>query len=576
MRVVRVVPDVGAIDKEFDYLVPDALGDQVRVGTMVRVDLHGRSVAAWVVAVDVEPVPGVDLKPVRRVSGYGPPADVIDVARWASRRWAGRLAPLLRTASPARLVRSLPGPMPDVGLDSRATDLEVPDAALTGGAAVLRWPPAHDGFAVIEAALERGPALILHPSISVAHGIVRRIRRAGLPAVMLDETDGWREAAAGGFSVVGSRRAAFAPVPRFRTVVVLDAHDEVYQEERTPTWSAVDVAVERAARAGVPCVLVSPCPPLDLLRDRSLVTVDRAAERAGWPVVEAVDRRADDPSSGLFSDRVVAAVRGPGRVVCILNRTGRARLLACAACRELARCERCASAVAQVEGRLTCARCGTERPVVCATCGGQRLKTLRPGVSRVRDDLAALAREPVIEVTADTDARAELTRVVVGTEAVLHRVHRARTIVFLDFDQELLAPRFRAAEDALALVARAARRVGARAGGGRVLIQTRLPEHPAVLAAVQADPARVSADEAPRREMLALPPFSALALVTGAGADEFAASVRAAAPAGVDVLGPSPRGYLVRAPDHATLTAVIGACPRPAARTRVEIDPRRV
>ena len=47
--VVRVLPDVPAIDRAFDYLVPDALGDQVRVGTMVRVPLHGRRVAGWVV-----------------------------------------------------------------------------------------------------------------------------------------------------------------------------------------------------------------------------------------------------------------------------------------------------------------------------------------------------------------------------------------------------------------------------------------------------------------------------------------------------------------------------------------------
>ena len=47
-RVVRVLPDEAAIDKTFDYLVPDDLGDQVRVGTMVRIALHGRRVGGWV------------------------------------------------------------------------------------------------------------------------------------------------------------------------------------------------------------------------------------------------------------------------------------------------------------------------------------------------------------------------------------------------------------------------------------------------------------------------------------------------------------------------------------------------
>ena len=35
--VVRVLPDEPAIAKTFDYLVPESLGDQVRVGDRVRV-----------------------------------------------------------------------------------------------------------------------------------------------------------------------------------------------------------------------------------------------------------------------------------------------------------------------------------------------------------------------------------------------------------------------------------------------------------------------------------------------------------------------------------------------------------
>ena len=58
-------------------------------------------------------------------------------------------------------------------------------------------------------------------------------------------------------------------------------------------------------------------------------------------------------------------------------------------------------------------------------------------------------------------------RVVVGTEAALHRVRDADAVVFLEFDSELLAPRFRAAEQALALLARAARLVSRRRRCGR-------------------------------------------------------------------------------------------------------------
>src|SRR5256885_582540 len=41
--------DIKAIDKEFDYLVPDEMAGELRIGTMVRVRLAGRRVGGWVV-----------------------------------------------------------------------------------------------------------------------------------------------------------------------------------------------------------------------------------------------------------------------------------------------------------------------------------------------------------------------------------------------------------------------------------------------------------------------------------------------------------------------------------------------
>ena len=56
--------------------------------------------------------------------------------------------------------------------------------------------------------------------------------------------------------------------------------------------------------------------------------------------------------------------------------------------------------------------------------------------------------------------------VYVGTEAALHRLESADVVAFLDFDQELLAPRYRAAEEALALLVLASRLLGDAGGVG--------------------------------------------------------------------------------------------------------------
>jgi primosomal protein N' (replication factor Y) len=197
------------------------------------------------------------------------------------------------------------------------------------------------------------------------------------------------------------------------------------------------------------------------------------------------------------------------------------------------------------------------------------MRRLRIGVSRARDELEALAGEPVAELgPSPVEAR-----IVIGTEAVLHQIDAAGVVAFLDLDQELLAPRYRAGEQAFALLVRSARLLGGRAAGGRLVLQTRIPRHPAVLAALHADPAALSAGERTIREELGLPPFSALAAVSGPAADNFVEGLTL--PLGVEVLGPDNGRWLLRAPDHRALCDALAAAPRPPGRLRIEVDPLR-
>lgn len=563
-----------ALGRAFDYLVPDGMDGRVGVGSLVRITLHGRRVGGWVIGLDSTPPDGTILQPLSKVTGWGPPPDLVGLADWAAHRWAGRPVAFLRTASPPRAVTGVPDawtpshPVPTTG------DQLAEAAFSTNGVwqpTVLRLAPGADRFPLVLSACRRGDALVLLPSVGDAESLGVRLRRAGVPvAVMPDE---WAQAR-GGATVVGARSAAWAPVVDLAAVLVLDEHDEAHKQEQTPAWHARDVVVERARRAGVPCVLASPCPSLEALEAGRLVTQPRSVEREGWPIVDVIDRRQDEPGrAGLYSPRLVELMRGGGRVLCVLNRKGRARLLACAACGEMAGCERCGAALGQTEpGTLTCLRCDLSRPTVCAACGGTRMKLLRVGVTRAAEELAALARTEVVEVTGESvPGSLSEARIYVGTEAVLHQVPQADVVAFLDLDQELLAPRYRAAEEALALLARASRILGGRRRDGRLVLQTRLPEHEVVQAALHADPSRVSAAERQRRRILGYPPSTAMAAVSGAAADEYVLGVE-----GVDLLGPRDGTWLLRAPDHATLLSALEQAPRPAGRLRLDVDPLRV
>jgi primosomal protein N' (replication factor Y) len=152
-------------------------------------------------------------------------------------------------------------------------------------------------------------------------------------------------------------------------------------------------------------------------------------------------------------------------------------------------------------------------------------------------------------------------------------------VAFLDLDQELLAPRYRAAEQALALLARAARLVGGKHGGGRLVLQTHLPRHEVVQAALHADPTRVADAETERRQLLRYPPVTALAEVSGAAAPAFVDALGgglAGLPPGIELLGPADGRWLVRAPDHRALCDALAGIERPPGRLRVAVDPPRV
>lgn len=602
-RYVRIRTDVAAVPKLFDYAVPERWNETVTVGTRVRAVLNGRRVGGWVTEDNVTPPAGVIPTPLTQWSGWGPPAMIVELAEWAAWRWAGPVSFFLKAASPDHVVRTLPEPPepPDArrltpGEDHRSnvvTELTV-QALRTAEPALLRLPPTTD---LIDAVLtvvndpetlgKEGTVLVLVPSLGWAERLVDRLVRRGLSA-----TTEWAKARAGWPIVVGSRSGAWAPVPRLAAALVLDAHDEAYREESAPTYSAVDVVSERASREGSRCLLISPAPPVVVSAGRVVVAPPSADERAGWATVELVDRRGADPRTGLFSEEFVRLARSVlddpeliarrGPLVCVFNRAGRSLLLACRRCGQLAQCTNCSAAVRQVGDLLHCPRCHQERPMVCAACGHLRMKTLRTGVSRLREEVAALLQTDVAEVSGATDrAEAPAAPMLMGTEAVLHRVRRAAAVAFLDIDLHLLAPRFSATDETLALLIHASRLVGPRHVGprsARLLVQTRVPDHPVLAAVVRGDPSVVMAEEESIRRSSGLPPFSALAALSGPLAGDYAAALEAAGAGRQVTLSDLPDGgRLVRAPDSAVLSDLLAEVPRPPGRgLRIEVDPTAI
>lgn len=573
-HVLRVVPDVTGIDKTFDYVASDPNSD-VPIGSIVRVVLNGRRVDAWVVesVPAASQAPDYDLKPIEAVLSVGPDPEVVDLARWAARRFAGPMRSVLRVASPPKRVKRVATNV--VGrMVGRGDSEEAVDALVALGGGVVVWPPSRPLRRVVESALRTGRTIIVCPGVAQARGVGLALRREGLSVAIIP--DDWQRAAEGVDVVVGARSAVWAPCPGLATIVVVDEHDERHQEERAPTWHVRDVAIERTRRAGAACFLISPLPTVSAIEWAGAQrTVSPAARQGDWPRIVAVDPYSggsedDAPTSGLLSSPLIEQIRRPDTVVaCILNVKGRARLVACRSCREIARCELCGSAMA-LDAHLECRACGHVRPVVCTRCGSGSVSLLRKGVARMAEEIRAASGRAVHEVTAEADTPGNREAgVYVGTEALLHRLNGADVVAFLDFDNELFAPTYRAGEHAWTLLVLAARALRGSADP-LVILQTADSAGDAIAPFLAPDPVAYLATETETRRRFGFPPFARMARVTG---DESLAGVLAAVPLGVDVSSGQRGAWLVRGTDDEAFENFCADLR--AARARVHVDPLR-
>ncbi|MDG1844777.1 MAG: hypothetical protein P8J01_00120 [Acidimicrobiales bacterium] len=576
-KTVRVIPDLPAVAKEFDYLVPDTwanngVGERLRIGSMVRTQLGNRSIGGWVSELDPDTDPTIELQPLRKVSSVGPSKEVVELARWAAIRWHGPISRLLRTSSPSRMIKVVPPARPSKFVEMPKTKIVVD--AYRSTPTVVRVPPTGDRWPFILGAVSMGNALILLPSASEVLTVTSRLKRLGIHVGSYSKE--WGVGPSSG-TIVGNRSAAFATVKDLAAILMIDEHDEAYQEQTSPTWHARAVLLERARRNEIPCVFVSPIPTPEIRHEAVTLSYPRDEEQKDWSKIQVTDPRKDGSAmGGLWPSSTVSDLRSANRAVVILNRTGRSRLLACRACEELAVCTDCGGAMHQPnENSLECTRCSHTRPIVCSFCLSTSMKNLRLGVTRAVEELQALLNEPVIEVTKESDViDFQKSRIFLGTEAALHRIDWADLVLFADFDQELLARRYRCEEQAMAQLILAQRLVSShKRVAGKVIVQSRQPNHPLFGLIAAGDIETWASVESKRRQLLEYPPYGHIALISGEGAEEFIKGLNGIT--NLQILGPNEGAWLIRASNPEELAEALSKIQRPKARLRVAIDPCR-
>ncbi len=392
-------------------------------------------------------------------------------------------------------------------------------------------------------------ALVLVPEIGLTPQLLARFgERLGRPIALLHSglTDrerlaAWRRAASGEAGVVlGTRSAVFAPLQALGLIIVDEEHDPSLKQQEGFRYHGRDLAVVRAQRADVPVVLGSATPALETLANarRGAYRTLELRERAGGalpPKLELVDlrrRRAREGLSLPLIEAMQAELAVGGQVLLFLNRRGWAPTLICDDCGWTAECRRCDArmTVHRRHGRLRCHHCGadTPEPTACADCGSEALVHLGQGTERVEQALGeSFPDAEAVRIDRDSTRRrgaldAKLERVRSGEATILlgtqmlakgHDFPGVTLVGVLDADRGLFGADFRAAEHLVQTVLQVAGRAGRGARAGRVLIQTRNPEHPLLQTLVTRGYDELATTLLQEREEAGFPPAAHMALI---------------------------------------------------------------
>ncbi|HJM88884.1 MAG TPA: primosomal protein N' [Dehalococcoidia bacterium] len=413
-------------------------------------------------------------------------------------------------------------------------------------------------LAALDHAVAQGKrGIVLVPEIALTPQTVRRFAerfpgRVGVlhSGISLGEAyDEWHAIEGGAYDVViGSRSAIFAPQPDLGLIVIDEAHEWTYkQQDPSPRYDARTVALQLAETADAAVVLGSATPdaeqwyagvegPLELLelpnRVRLVPQPDGAAPqvwaRAELPEVEIVDVRG---SRSLFSDELLRGLAETldrdEQAILFLNRRGLSGFLICHNGHSPA-CSSCdvSMTLHDAPKRLICHQCNRSRsvPSTCPECDTP-LRQARAGTQRVvREVMKHFPATKVERWDRDTARRAEqheeiLGRfsrheadVLVGTQMVAKGLDLP-LVTFVGVvlaDHGLREGDFRSRERTFQLLEQVSGRAGRAERDGRVVIQTMVPDDPAVQFAAAHDVAGFFEEELAWRALHSYPPFGRL------------------------------------------------------------------
>lgn len=578
--------------------------EDCRVGVRVRAPLKSRVLTGFVIGMsEILPpkIPKNRLKDIEKVLDKEPlfstDDSFFDMARWISSYYICSLGEALSSMIPlGKVQRENPVPYEEPSSYVRhKLSTEQKEAVesffaseyhmfylygITGSGKTEVY------LSIAERMLKEGDKSVLYlvPEISLTSQIVESMRNrfadiSGVAVLHSRLSSGqrlneWKRILSGEARlVIGARSAVFAPLKNLGLIILDEEHEASYKSGSTPRYHARQVAMWRSKRESARLIMGSATPSFEayqMMRDGRLPFYALTSRVAGGnePDIGIVYlKEFPGPLSKPLLDAIEQTHKQGKQTILFLNRRGFAHYIQCLACGYEMLCKHCSIPLTyhQSHNVMVCHYCGYRtKPIdVCPTCNSVNVRYSGPGTEQMEEELKR--RFPFYRIRRlDTDTatrkgyadevisqmqRGEID-ILIGTQMIAKGLNfkKLGLVGVVLADTGLHIPDFRASERVFSLLIQVAGRAGRFLPDGRVIIQTYLANHPAIVYAKKNDLEGFYLRELNMRKETRFPPFSRLIRVLVRGKKErlvkseiyrLAALLRAALPESVEILGPS-------------------------------------
>jgi primosomal protein N' (replication factor Y) len=371
--------------------------------------------------------------------------------------------------------------------------------------------------------------------------------------------DAWRALLEGRCMIaLGARSGIFAPLRNAGIIIVDEEHDSSFKQSDGLRYNARDLALMRGKMESVPVVLGSATPSLESYYrakkgDYHFLSIPNRYSTWGPARITPVDLNKISRSEMLSRNISVPVYEALHQVLSrneqafvLYNRRGFATYLQCSKCEHVIKCPNCDVTLTYHKRfhSLMCHYCNLrgEPPRYCPDClkknhqqsAGKNpeaplplipgtMETRGGGTETVFEEIEQLFPNAIIDrldrdvANSEHKYRTILNRVrkgesqiLVGTQMIAkgHDLPNVTLVVVIDCDVGLHLPDFRAAEKAYQLLTQVAGRSGRGDKEGRVLLQTRLIQHPSIQKTIELNFEGFARQELLKRKALKYPPYS--------------------------------------------------------------------